>query len=378
MPRRPLAHERIRIEVTQAGTLADTPEDFGTAVLAILQRAIGCDGARMFGVDPGTLLLNRLFAATGSDGPFRGHWLRHIYLAGADDGYFSPHELMRSGAVSIAYHPDQSQCWDIPEPMRGRFSEHGHTAYFHETRTPVGGSMRLCLRARGAWIGMIDLVRRDRGTPLTAADYSLYQDLGRLIANGLDAALLCEAACRPRELPSDGPGVIVISSDQTIAYQTPNADRWLAALYDRDATQSGDLPTPLWSIAAAVRNRGASALPNAMMAPSTAGPLRIEAIEGQEPGSIAIVIAPMRRATSVLLPDQWQLTERQRAIVEHLLRGASTKEIARALFIGVPTVETHLGHIYGTLGVSGRRELLASYFQLAILPTLDADGVPRR
>ena len=231
--------------------------------------------------------------------------------------------------------------------------------------------MRLCLRARGAWIGMLDLVRRDQGTPLSAADYTLYQDLGRLIANGLDTALLREAARRPLDCAPSGPGVIVISGDQRITYRTPDADRWMAALYDRDATQPDDLPTPLWSIAAAARNRGVTVLPKTMMAPSTAGPLRIEATEGQDPGSIAIVIAPLRRATGVVLPDQWQLTERQRAIVEQLLRGASTKEIAHALFISVPTVETHLGHIYDTLGVSGRRELLASYFQTVIGPNTD-------
>ena len=44
MPRRPLAHERIRTELTQAATLAETPAEFGAAVLAILQGAIGCDG----------------------------------------------------------------------------------------------------------------------------------------------------------------------------------------------------------------------------------------------------------------------------------------------------------------------------------------------
>ncbi len=378
MPRRPLAHERIRTEVTQAGTLAATPEDFGRAVLGVLHHAIGYDDARLFGVDPGTLLLNRLIAATEPDAPFRGHWLRHIYLAGAEDGYFAPHELMRVGVASISYHPDQTRCWGLPESLRGRFSEDAHTNYFHETRTPVGGSMRLCLRARGAWIGMLDIVRRDYGSPLSAADYTLLKDLGRLIGQGLDAALLREAACRPNVLRSHGPGVIVISGEHRITYRTPDADRWMAALYDSEVTQRGDLPTPLWSIVAAARHRRVSEPPTVMMAPSTAGPLRIEATEGEEPGSIAIVISPVRRDTSVALPDQWQLTERQRAIVEQLLRGSSTKEIAHTLFISVPTVETHLGHIYGRLGVSGRRELLACYFQLAILPNIDADGVPLR
>lgn len=377
MPRRSLAHERIRNEIAQVGKLAETPEQFGDAVLTILDHAIGCDDARLFGVDPGTLLLNRLIAATAHDTPFRGHWLRHIYLAGADDGYFAPHQVMRSGTVSIGYHPDQDRCWGIPDVLRGRFTEQEHTAYFHASRTPVGGSMRLCLRARGAWIGMIDLVRRDWGTPLTTADYTLFRDVGRLIGSGLDTQLLREVARRPASGPVGGPGVLIISGDQTIIYRTPDADRWLAALYDRNATNPGELPTPLWSIAAAARHRGEPVLPNAMMAPSTVGPLRIEATAGQEPGSIAIVIAPLRRATGVVLPDEWQLTERQRAIVEQVLRGASTKEIARALFISVPTVETHLGHIYGTLGVSGRRELLGTYFQQAILPTLDADGAPR-
>ena len=378
MPRRPLTHERIRTEVTEAGTLVETPEDFGRAVLGVLHHAIGYDDARMFGVDPGTLLLNRLIAATEPDGPFRGHWLRHIYLAGADDGYFAPHELMGSGAESLTYHSDQTRCWGLPESLRGRFSEHAHTSYFHETRTPVGGSMRLCLRARGAWIGMLDIVRRDSGTPLTATDYTLLKDLGRLIGQGLDAALLREAARRPNGLRPDGPGVIVISGEHRITYQTPDADRWMATLYDTDVTLQGDLPTPLWSIVAAARHGDVSKRPAVMMAPSTAGPLRIEATEGQEPGSIAIVISPVRRATTVSLPDQWQLTERQRAIVEQLLRGSSTKEIARALFISVPTVETHLGHIYGRLDISGRHELLACYFQHAILPNIDADGVPQR
>lgn len=50
------------------------------------------------------------------------------------------------------------------------------------------------------------------------------------------------------------------------------------------------------------------------------------------------------------------LTEREREILDHLSRGFSNKEIAEKLFISVPTVRTHLRHIYEKLHVRSRTE----------------------
>jgi DNA-binding NarL/FixJ family response regulator len=52
-----------------------------------------------------------------------------------------------------------------------------------------------------------------------------------------------------------------------------------------------------------------------------------------------------------------ELTPAQRRVVELAAEGLSNKEIARALFVTVHTVEVHLSHAYGKLGVRSRSQL---------------------
>ena len=52
-----------------------------------------------------------------------------------------------------------------------------------------------------------------------------------------------------------------------------------------------------------------------------------------------------------------ELTEAERRVVELAVEGLSNKEIARALFVTVPTVETHLSRVYAKLGVRSRAQL---------------------
>lgn len=52
-----------------------------------------------------------------------------------------------------------------------------------------------------------------------------------------------------------------------------------------------------------------------------------------------------------------QLTASERRIAELAAKGHSNPQIGQALFITRKTVETHLGHIYSKLGISGRAEL---------------------
>ena len=51
------------------------------------------------------------------------------------------------------------------------------------------------------------------------------------------------------------------------------------------------------------------------------------------------------------------LTVSERRVAELAAEGRSNPEIAQVLFVTRKTVETHLGHIYHKLGVSGRGQL---------------------
>ncbi|MBH5333687.1 response regulator transcription factor [Streptomyces pactum] len=62
------------------------------------------------------------------------------------------------------------------------------------------------------------------------------------------------------------------------------------------------------------------------------------------------------------------LTDRELDILEQLARGLGNREIARALFISEATVKTHLGRIYGKLGVDTRAGAVAVAKEQRLLP----------
>ncbi|HHU10609.1 MAG TPA: response regulator transcription factor [Intrasporangiaceae bacterium] len=52
-----------------------------------------------------------------------------------------------------------------------------------------------------------------------------------------------------------------------------------------------------------------------------------------------------------------ELTEREREVAEAVARGLSNAEIAAELFMGVPTVKTHVGRLFDKLGVENRVQI---------------------
>ena len=54
-----------------------------------------------------------------------------------------------------------------------------------------------------------------------------------------------------------------------------------------------------------------------------------------------------------------RLTDREREVLEHLVEGHSTRQIADALFLGEETVKSHLTHIYQKLGARDRVQAVA-------------------
>lgn len=71
----------------------------------------------------------------------------------------------------------------------------------------------------------------------------------------------------------------------------------------------------------------------------------------------ALCCAGKSRSTSIDIgepPERPTLSPREREIVRHIARGASNKEIARALEIAETTVKIHVQHILRKLGLSSR------------------------
>lgn len=59
------------------------------------------------------------------------------------------------------------------------------------------------------------------------------------------------------------------------------------------------------------------------------------------------------------LAARFALTRAESDVLEVLARGASNEEIAKGLHVSVPTVKTHVAHLFRKLGVSSRNRVLA-------------------
>lgn len=72
--------------------------------------------------------------------------------------------------------------------------------------------------------------------------------------------------------------------------------------------------------------------------------------------------------------DSAELTAQQQRVARLAASGAPNSEIARQLYISVSTVETHLEHIYGKLGIRSRYELIAMARDQRLNPGPEGDS----
>jgi len=90
----------------------------------------------------------------------------------------------------------------------------------------------------------------------------------------------------------------------------------------------------------------------------------IEAVQrGESPmnGMIAAKVLDYFQKTKKNTIDQSNLTERERQILQLLIKGFSYKEIASEIFISIETLNSHIKNIYRKLDVHSRSELAAKY-----------------
>jgi DNA-binding CsgD family transcriptional regulator/GAF domain-containing protein len=371
MPRLSRIQEQTRRRIIDLTARCLAPEVLGARLLDELRAAIPFDGGRLFGIDPATLLVNRVLAATDSDGWARLEWLREVYLAAEPLVYLELPTLMRAGLHAVAFHDRQDACWGYPRELLDRVEPRDHFRLFHELRSPVGGTLHACFSAAGRWVAALQIYRRDPARPFRAGDVAFLRLLAPAIGNALHGSLARERAVRQqgRAMP-EATGVLLLGPDRELEFATPAAEAWLSALYDARRQGQGALPSAVWSAVAALRAGGEWMSRSTVTAWTPAGPVRVEASPGGPDGSVAVVLAPERPPAPPAVPEGWPLTNQQRRIVGLLLRGMSNHQIAATLEASENTVEWHLRAIYDTLGVRSRTQLLARLFQETYEPSL--------
>lgn len=331
-------------------------DEFGAAVIEVLADVVPHDAACVATVDPNSGLFTSLVRREIDES--KDELFMEIELTQPDPITLTTLEATADGVGILADHlggdpRSNARCRDLLGP---------HFDLEHELRGVA--------RVRGRMWGAAALYRAPTRPGFTPDEAAALAALEGAMAHGVQRCLLVEThgaiddpspGAVPGIGPADGPAVVVVDELGQLQQATAAGEARLAGL---GPLRSDRLPTPVRHTAAAVRNAdgGKQAMVRARLQTGEwvvvrAAPLVSDADDDR----IAVTIEPADPSSTLpLLVDAHGLTEREGSVVQSVVAGASTAEIASALGISSYTVQDHLKSVFRKVGVSSRRQLVAT------------------
>jgi DNA-binding CsgD family transcriptional regulator len=219
----------------------------------------------------------------------------------------------------------------------------------------------------GCW-GFLDLWRARPAQPFTDNEAAF---LARLVPPLTEALRRSQANTFVREstdqdLTHADPAVLLLSADLAVQARTSHAEQYLRLLVPPDGGR-GPVPAGAYNVAAQLLARESGVdehQPRARVHIAGTTWLTLQAARiGSEGGTdrpeIAVTIelaSPADRAD--IFTRAHGLTDRETEIVNHLLSGADTHDLARTMYLSEHTVQDHFKAIFAKTGSRSRRQLL--------------------
>ena len=368
--------ERVRQEIVRLSHTGLDSRAFRVQIVRSLRKIIPVDASFFATADPATLLFT---SAVVDD-----------VLARATTR-FVENEFLQDDSVKFArLARGRSQVGTLDAATQGELTR---SPRYQEILAPMdlGDELRAALVVGSKCWGFVCL-HRERSSPnFTPAEAQFLAKLTPHLAEGLRTALLI-GEVRATSPPPDGPGLVLLGDDLSLAAITPAAEEWLAEVALSEWPSSRELPGAVYTVAgrllALEREGGHASSPDLMSRTrlrTTAGrwlvlhASRLRAAETEV--QIAVIFEEARPSEiTPLIVDAYGLTKREGDITQLVLHGLSTAEVSEELHITSNTVRDHFKAIFDKVGVRSRRELVGQVFAQHYQPHMatgrqpDADG----
>lgn len=224
-----------------------------------------------------------------------------------------------------------------------------------------------CADRFGCW-GFLELWRSGAGAPFSPAEAAYLAGVVEPVTRALRS---CQAAAfvarRPPHPSRLGPVVMLLSPELRPLRQTPETERLLRVLVPPDEGRA-PIPAGAYNVAAQLlaAEAGVDANPPSARVHVSDGlwvtlrAARIGEEGAADGGDIAVTIEEASPAERVsVFTRAHGLTARERELVDHLVTGADTRELADRMFLSEHTVQDHLKSIFSKTGTRSRRSLLS-------------------
>ncbi|MBO0815250.1 MAG: hypothetical protein J2P30_08930 [Actinobacteria bacterium] len=317
-------------------------------------------------VDPQTLLWTGFGLEDGGTGALAAARWRFI-----DNELFEP-DYMKDADLAGRRLPVST----LHRETHGEPGRSSRYRLMHRT-LGLGGELRAAFRTGDTCWGIAALLRGQNEPDFSDKEIAFLARIGAHLGSGLRDALLREQAVAG--MPTRAPGVIILGRDGAVRSLTDQASFWLEQ-FPPDREAGLQLPAAVHTVARRALGGGRPGPASARVRLSCGRWLTIQAarLTGDDPGqdSVAVTLAPASAAE--LEPVRlalYDLTPRERDVVKLLVRGATTDDIARELWISRYTVKDHVKAVYAKLQVTSRAELSAKLFHEHIAPQLGSQHI---
>jgi len=240
----------------------------------------------------------------------------------------------------------------------------------------------VCLTGRELWGGMCLI--REKGRPdFDEPEAQFVRQIAPHIGAGLKMASLRTQGPAPDDTAA---GVLILDERARVIRHTDVAERWMREMPDFGPRwkEGYGLPTPVWMVVGALRRALApqteaerNQVPRIIAQTRSGQWLTFHGSQtfsdGGQRSETTVIVEPSRpRELAWLRGAAYGLSERERAVVELVVQGASTKQIARELHVSEYTVQEHLSNVFDKVGVRGRQALVRRPFFDQLAPGLTA------
>ncbi|MCA9914059.1 MAG: GAF domain-containing protein [Anaerolineaceae bacterium] len=349
-----MATESIKQDMIRLCHSALDSRSLRVELLKRLQTVIAFDYVYFSTTDPATqLMTSSIMPETPPS------WLMPVFLENEflQEDYNKFSDMLRThqvvGILSQAtdYEPFRSQRYrDMLMPMA------------------IEDELRAIFVTEGACWGTLCLHRERSKVRYTPAEADFMTQLAPHIADGLRKALLLDSL--PQGNPPDGPGVLILADDLSVVAMTAAAEYWLTELAETQNSARYDLPITVRSVVAGLKaiesGMATSATPKIRLHTRSGHWLmlcasRLTTAESQAQITVIFEVAQPTELAPLMM-QAYLLTKREGEIIQCVLRGWSTNEIATRLHISANTVQDHLKAIFEKVDVRSRGELAARIF----------------
>jgi DNA-binding CsgD family transcriptional regulator len=238
------------------------------------------------------------------------------------------------------------------------------SARYRDILLPAGfaDELRAALVYKGKCWGFLTLFRTAEQSTFGLKDIEFVSSFIPLFAQSLRDSFVHVPAHSHKQLLE--PGIIIVSSKLELLSSNRVANEWLSLLRKWEQIEANVMPRPIRAVclrAKANTERIGTPLANVCIRTPNGLFLSIRASELSSFSSmeyaIMLELAKPQEVLALMI-DCYGLSLREKQLLERLLRGYSTKELAESLAISTYTVQDHLKSIFTKTSVNSRRELI--------------------